>query len=61
MYKVSLAVKSAVRAQIKKAGMRVAGDFWKVLDERIQREIERAVGKAKAEGRKTVRAADLAS
>jgi len=41
--------------------MRVAGDFWKVLDERIQRDIERAVGKAKAEGRKTVRAADLAS
>jgi len=56
---VPLAVKSAVRAQIKKARMRVAGDFWKVLDERIQREIERAVERAKAEGRKTVRAADL--
>jgi len=41
--------------------MRVWGYFWKVLDNGIQREIERAVGKAKAEGRKTVRAADLAS
>lgn len=41
--------------------MRVAGDFWKVLDERIQREVERAVQRAEADGRKTVRAADLAS
>lgn len=58
---MSLAVKSAVRAQIKKAGMRVAGDFWKILDERIQCMIEQAVEKAKADGRKTVRAADLAT
>ena len=39
--------------------MRVAGDFWMALDERIQREIEGAVERAKADGRKTVRAADL--
>jgi len=56
---MSLAVKSAVRAQIKKAGMRVAGDLWDALDDKIRGDIKRAVGKAKADGRKTVRAADL--
>jgi len=56
---MSLAVKSAVRAQIKKAGMRVSGDLWNALDDKIRGDIKRAVGKAKADGRKTVRAADL--
>ncbi|MDH5441430.1 MAG: DUF1931 domain-containing protein [Candidatus Bathyarchaeota archaeon] len=56
---MSLAVKSAVRAQIKKAGMRVAGDLWDALDDKIRGDIKRAVGKARADGRKTVRAADL--
>jgi len=59
VYRVSLAVKSAVRAQIKKAGMRVAGDLWDALDDKIRGDIKRAVGKARADGRKTVRAADL--
>ena len=56
---MSLAVKSAVRAQIKKAGLRVAGDLWDALDDKIRGDIKRAVGKARADGRKTVRAADL--
>ena len=56
---MSLAVKSAVRAQIKKAGMRVAGDFWNALDDRIRGDVKRAVERAKADGRKTVRATDL--
>ena len=59
VYRMSLAVKSAVRAQIKKAGMRVSGDLWNALDDKIRGDIKRAVGKARADGRKTVRAADL--
>ena len=56
---MSLAVKSAVRAQIKKAGMRVSGDLWNALDDKIRGDLKRAVEKARADGRKTVRAADL--
>jgi histone H3/H4 len=56
---VSTVVKSAVRAQIKKAGMRVAGDFWNALDAKVRDHVKLAAEKAKADGRKTVRAADL--
>ena len=56
---MSLAVKSAVRAQIKKAGMRVAGDLWNAFDDRIRGDLKRAVERARADGRKTVKAADL--
>lgn len=56
---MSTVVKSAVRAQIKKAGMRVAGDFWNALDSKIRDHVKQAAEKAKADGRKTVRAADL--
>jgi histone H3/H4 len=54
----SLAVKSAVKALVGK-NMRVAGDLWKGLDERIMWKVKRAVERAKANGRKTVRACDL--
>jgi histone H3/H4 len=54
---MALAVKSAVRALIK--GMRVSDDFWKELDERIKWKVTRAVARAKANGRKTVRGCDL--
>lgn len=56
---MSTVVKSAVRAQIKKAGMRVAGDFWNALDAKVRDHVKLAAEKAKADGRKTVRAADL--
>jgi len=56
---VSLAVKSAVRAHIRKTGMRVAGDFWNALNEKIRDDVKQAVERAQADGRKTVRAADL--
>ena len=59
VYRVSLTVKSAVRSQIKKARMRVAGDFWNALNDKIRSDIKRATKKAKANGRKTVRATDL--
>jgi histone H3/H4 len=54
---MALAVKSAVKGLLK--GMRVGGDFWKELDNRISWKVKRAVERAKANGRKTVRACDL--
>jgi len=54
----ALAVKSAVKALVGK-NMRIAGDFCKGLDERIAWKVKRAIERAKANGRKTVRACDL--
>jgi hypothetical protein len=54
---MALAVKSAVRAQLK--GMRAGGDFFKGLDNCIACCIKEAAARAKANGRKTLRACDL--
>lgn len=56
-----LAVKSAVKKEIKKLNKkaRISGDFWKALDERIKWKIKRAVQRAKANKRMTVRGCDL--
>jgi len=54
---MALAVKSAVRKQVGK--MRVSGDFWKALDDAIANLLKAAAARAKANGRKTIRAADL--
>lgn len=51
------AVKSAVKGLLK--GVRVGGDFWKELDSKISWKVKRAAERAKANGRKTVRACDL--
>lgn len=50
-------VKSTVRGLIK--GMRASGDFFKELDELIKRRCKRAIERAKANGRKTLRGADV--
>jgi hypothetical protein len=55
--KRSLVVKSAVKGLIK--GMRVSGDFWKALDERVTWKVKKGIERAKANGRKTVRGCDL--
>ena len=55
--KKALAVKSAVRALAGK--MRVSGDFFKALDETIEWNVKKASMRAKANGRKTLRGADL--
>jgi histone H3/H4 len=55
--KMALVVKSAVRALLK--GMRASEDFFKALDERVQWKVKRALERAKANGRKTVRGHDL--
>ena len=52
-----LVVKSAVKKQLK--GMRVRGDFWKALDEKVSWKLKRATERAKGNGRKTLRPFDL--
>lgn len=54
---MAYAVKSAVKTLVK--GFRIGGDFWKELDNRISWKVKRAVERAKANGRKTIRACDL--
>jgi len=54
---MAYAVKSAVRGMMK--GMRAGGDFFKELDNKISWKVKRAIERAKANGRKTLRACDL--
>jgi hypothetical protein len=54
---MALAVKSSVRSQLK--GMRAGGDFFKALDAFIANNLKEAIARAKANGRKTLRACDL--
>jgi len=52
-----LIVKSAVRARLK--GMRASGEFFKALDKHLGDELTKAIARAKANGRKTLRPEDL--
>lgn len=54
---MALVVKSAVRDLLK--GVRVSEDFWKALDALVTAQVKKAMERAKANGRKTVRGADL--
>ncbi len=54
-----LVVQSKVKETIKKHGMNTAGDFVEALSKEVEALIKKAVERAKANGRKTVRAADL--
>lgn len=54
---MALVVKSAVKKSLK--GFRASGDFFDALDKQITNMINCAVARAKANGRKTVRACDL--
>lgn len=54
---MALAVKSAVRAQLK--GMRSSGTFFKALDKEIAGMLTKAIARAKGNGRKTLRPEDL--
>jgi len=52
-----MVVKNAVRKALR--GYRVGGDFFKELENKVQWKLKRALERAKANGRKTLRAADL--
>jgi histone H3/H4 len=53
----ALVVKSAVRELID--DFRVSEDFWEALNKSVSELVKKAVERAKANGRKTVRGADL--
>ena len=54
---MALVVKTAVRGLIK--GMRASDDFFKGLDLVVAAKVKKAIERAKANGRKTLRGADL--
>jgi len=54
---MALIVKSAVRQSLK--GMRASEDFFNGLDRRVNEIVNHAIDRAKANDRKTLRAADL--
>ncbi|MDT7858567.1 MAG: DUF1931 domain-containing protein [Candidatus Aenigmarchaeota archaeon] len=53
----ALVVKSAVRELV--GNLRVSEDFWEALNKSVSELVKKAVERAKANGRKTVRGADL--
>ncbi|MCX6798801.1 MAG: hypothetical protein NTW59_01745 [Candidatus Diapherotrites archaeon] len=54
-----LVVGSKVKEAVKKAGCNTAGDFTAELSKVVDMKIKKAADRAKSNGRKTVRAADL--
>ena len=54
---MALVVKSAIRSRLK--GMRASSDFFTALDKHLADELAKAVARAKANGRKTLRPEDL--
>ena len=55
----AIVVTSKIKAHIKKAKMNTAGDLIPALDREISEIVTKACTRARANGRKTVRAADL--
>jgi len=54
-----LVVGSKVREVIKKGDMNMSGEFLDALSKKVEGEVKRAIERAKANGRKTVRENDL--
>ncbi len=54
---MAMVVKSAIRGAVK--GFRVSGDFFKALDRFVVENVKCATTRAKANGRKTIRACDI--
>jgi len=54
-----LVVQSKVKEEVKKHGMNTAGDFAEALSKHVAWHVKKAAERAKANGRKTVRAADI--
>lgn len=55
---VELLVQSKVRAYIKKKGLNTGGDSLEALEKAFKRSIDDAIGRAKANDRKTLMARD---
>ena len=54
-----LVVQSKVREEVKKRKANMAGDFCEAISKEVATMVDAAVRRARANGRKTVRAADL--
>ena len=54
-----LVVGSKVRAVVKKSKMNMSGDFLKALSKEVEAIVKKAVTRAKANKRKTLRPADI--
>ncbi len=54
-----LIVKSKVRQILKDADMRASDEIWNELGHTVTRTVKSAIRRAKANGRKTVKAADF--
>ena len=52
-------VQSKVRVLLREAGMHASADLWDALGHQVTRSVKRAIVRAKANGRKTVRATDV--
>ncbi len=57
--RVSLVVQSKVKELVKKGKMKCSSDVIDGMNEVVQRHIDRGIARAKANGRKTLRASDL--
>jgi len=54
-----LVVQSKVREEVKKRKANMAGDFCEAISKEVATMVDAAIRRARANGRKTVRAADL--
>ena len=52
-------VKAKVKTLIKEAGMNTSAEIWAELGHTVTKTIKRAIRRAQANGRKTVKAADI--
>lgn len=52
-------VKAKVKTLIKEAGMNTSAEIWSELGTTVAAAVERAITRAKANGRKTVKGADI--
>lgn len=52
-------VKAKLKVLFKEAGMNVSGDVWDAAGHAVTRAAKQAIGRAQANGRKTVRASDF--
>ncbi len=52
-------VKSKIRVLLQEADMRASGDLWDALGHSMTRAVKRAVARAQANGRKTVKGCDV--
>ncbi len=59
MFYMAYVKKVEVREYVKKHGLRVSGDVFDAIDKALEAQLKKAVERAKANGRKTVKGVDF--